>query len=148
MISLRKRKAQAVVELAILFPFFLLIVVGGIIDFGFAFYNLIALQQIANDTAQYAVDPVTETGRGEADITAFVNSRKPVWWSGSIVASAATLNTADGVAKTKRISLSYNSQTYTPFYRTVMEVASGNSSIPVTAMVVFQIPKNVAVGGS
>ncbi|GAB1353812.1 hypothetical protein MASR1M12_25500 [Erysipelotrichia bacterium] len=40
----KKNKGQAIVELALVFPFFLLIILGGIIDFGFAFYNYVTLR--------------------------------------------------------------------------------------------------------
>ena len=36
----KKKKGQAIVEMAILFPVFLLVIVGGVVDFGFAFYNM------------------------------------------------------------------------------------------------------------
>lgn len=32
-----RRNGQAIVEMALLVPFFLLVIVGGIVDFGFAF---------------------------------------------------------------------------------------------------------------
>ena len=48
---LNRKKGQSIVEMSLLFPLFLLIIVGGIVDFGFAFYNVLALQQVANDAA-------------------------------------------------------------------------------------------------
>ncbi len=48
----RRSGGQAVVEFALLLPLFLLVIVGGVVEFGISFYNYITLQQLANDAAQ------------------------------------------------------------------------------------------------
>jgi Flp pilus assembly protein TadG len=150
------KKGQAVVEFVLLFPFFLLVIVGGIVDFGFAFYNLISLQQIANDAAQYAtVAAAGPSGRSDADIQTFINQRKPSWWQGTFTVTTAltsssttpqikvdTLRTADNIAPVKRITLQYNSPMYTPFYHTLVRLAGDASGLRIQAGAAFQIPQN------
>ena len=82
----RKTKGQAIVEMAMVFPFFLLIVVGGIIDFGFAFYNYQTLQQIANDTAQWAAESLKDVNDTGA-IVEYANGMRPTWWTGAYTVS-------------------------------------------------------------
>lgn len=139
---LRKRKkGQAIVELALVFPFFLLIIVGGIIDFGFAFYNFLTLQQLANDTAQWAADSQISS---DSAISNFVNGKKPSWWSGSFTlytVERVQLPTTKGTVI--RIKLGYESPTYTPFYQTMLSATTGNSSISLAAMASYKEPQHV-----
>lgn len=142
---LRKRKkGQAIVELALVFPFFLLIIVGGIIDFGFAFYNFLTLQQLANDTAQWAADSRISS---DSAISNFVNSKKPTWWNGTFtlytVERLPLATTGGSLSTVIRIRLGYDSPTYTPFYQTMLNATTGNSSISLSAMASYKEPQHV-----
>lgn len=135
-----RQRGQAIVELALLFPFFLLIIVGGIIDFGFAFYNALTLQQLANDTAQWAADNEIKL---DSEILAFIGNKKPSWWTGVFqdpVISRATLITGGSVVK---INLTYESPAYTPFYQTMLSATGGNSSINLSALASYKEPEHV-----
>lgn len=136
---MKRKKGQALIEMAILFPAFLLVIIGGIIDFGFAFYNMLALQQLANDAAQTAA----EENLSESETLSFINSYSaaPISWrsSGIYNASISTINMNDG-SKIKRINLEYNSKTYTPFYQTVMNAVTGNDYLVLRTQAAYKIP--------
>lgn len=134
---MKRRKGQAIVEMAIVFPFFLLIIIGGIIDFGFAFNNQLTLQQIANNTAKFAA----ETSADQAQITNFANSLKPKWWDGKFSVfyhSPRNLKTGGVIHK---VSISYDSPAYTPFYKTMFKVTSGLDYIKLGVNVAYKSPE-------
>ncbi|MBI3039858.1 pilus assembly protein [bacterium] len=140
---LRKiRKGQAIVELALLFPFFLLIIVGGIIDFGFAFYNFVTLQQIANDTARYGAEGNGTSGVSDSNILSFANSKKPSWWSGTYSPSVSRVSISG--ATVIRVVISYQTPVYTPFYQTLLGSFTSNTFIPLSVVAAYQIPNQVA----
>ena len=137
---MKKRKGQAVVEFALVFPFFLLIVIGGIIDFGFAFYNHLTLQQIANNTAKYAAYNKADTNQ----ITQYANSLKPQWWDGkfSILSSEPQALKTGGTIY--HVSLAYGSPVYTPFYKTMYKVSSGDTFINLSVSAGYKTPEYIA----
>ena len=150
MLLRRRRKGQAIVEMAFLFPFFLLIIAGGIVDFGFAFYNFIRLQQIANDAAQYAVEGYYQTHDKDAPIPgtsvigSYVLTKKPRWWVGNLtVEKVDVVNSSDGQAKIAKVFVRYDSQVYTPFYQTLMGQVTGHKNIPLRVLSAYQRPVNV-----
>ena len=125
---LRKMKrGQALVEFALVFPFILLIVVGGMIDFGFALYNFISLQQVANDTAQWAAD------RNKLDpsliIQAAINNASKLGWniSGLVIHTIKFPDFTNGgiTEHGVTVTLTYNSPTSTPFYLTLVKATTG-----------------------
>jgi len=139
----RPRTGQAIVELALVFPFFLLIVLGGIIDFGFAFNNLITLQQISSDAARFAAEGNGGTGVPEQKVRDFIFSRKPPWWGGNFVISPMEVKPLqNGEVKIIKVFLTYESPVYTPFYAIMVKVASGMTSINLSVVSAYQIPKN------
>lgn len=142
----KRKSGQAIVEMAFLFPFFLLVIVGGIIDFGFAFYNLLSLQQIANDTAQWAAESNGIIGRRNAsEITQYAQSKKPAWWSGVFTVHTPEVVTTATNAEVIRVAMSYESPTYTPFYQTILGAVTGSTYIKLGVFAGYQIPKVVAV---
>lgn len=139
---MRRKKGQAIVEMALVFPFFLLIIVGGIIDFGFAMYNSLTLQQIANDSAQWAADNrITET----TAITNYItdNDKIPSWWQGKFAEPIVETPDLDSGGKVVRVRLGYESPTYTPFYQTMLSGITGSPSISLYAIASYKIPQHV-----
>lgn len=137
---MRRKKGQAIVEMALVFPFFLLIIVGGIIDFGFAMYNSLTLQQIANDSAQWAADKqITET----TTIENYINGKKPGWWQGKFAEPIIETPDLDSGGKVVRVRLGYESPTYTPFYQTMLSGITGSPSISLYAIASYKIPQHV-----
>lgn len=135
---MKKRKGQVLVEFALIFPFFILIVIGGIIDFGFAFYNQLTLQQIANNTAKYAA-----FNRADGlKIAQYATSLKPKWWEGNF-----TLHPSDPIdietgGKLYKVALSYNSPAYTPFYKALFKVTNdGKDYINIHAFAAYKAPE-------
>lgn len=141
----KRKNGQAIVEMALVFPFFMLIIIGGLIDFGFAFYNFLTLQQIANDAAQWAAE--SNGTIGETSPTAIINyanARRPGWWTGSFTVHPPKIATLTSGGTTISILVSYDSPTYTPFYQTILSATSGNSSIKLSALAAYKIPEVVA----
>jgi len=135
----RRKKGQAIVELAMVFPFFLLIILGGIIDFGFAFYNYVTLQGLANDTAAWAADNKVFSSASASD---FVNgsAKKPAWMTKQITTAVNVMDLPSGV-KVVRVNLGYDSPVYTPFYQTMFSAIVGSTSISLGTMAAYQVPQ-------
>ena len=139
---LNRKKGQSIVEMALIFPLFLLIIVGGIVDFGFAFYNILALQQVANDAAVTGA----EKNMSDDQIRTFIANYRtpPISWnqSGIYTANVSTINMSDG-SHMKRVELSYNSKTYTPFYQTALNSVTGNNFITLRTQAAYKVPNTV-----
>jgi hypothetical protein len=141
----KRKKGQAIVEMALVFPFFLLVVVGGLIDFGFAFYNFLTLQQIANDAAQWAAESNGTAGvTSQTSISDYANSRRPSWWTGAFTVHPPRITPLTTGGQTITLLVSYESPTYTPFYQTIVSATSGSSSIRLAAAAAYKIPEIVA----
>ena len=142
MLKRKRKRGQSIVEMSLLFPLFMLVIVGGIVDFGFAFYNILALQQVANDTASNAA----EKNMSDAQIRNYISqySAPPISWheSGIYKATINTLNMSDG-STMKRIALEYNSKTYTPFYQTAINAITGNNYIVLRTQATYKVPNTV-----
>ena len=139
----RKRKrGQSIVEMSLIFPFFLLIVVGGIVDFGFAFYNILALQQLVNDAASNAA----EKNMNDTQINNYIAqySSPPVSWhqAGIYEATISNVNMADGSVM-KRVDITYKSKTYTPFYQTALNAINGNDYLTLRTQATYKVPNTV-----
>lgn len=138
----KKKRGQAIVELALLFPVFLLVIIGGIVDFGFAFYNMLALQQVANDAAQTGA----EKNFSDNQLQNYINSYKapPVGWksSGIYNANISAITMSDGSVM-KRVSLEYNSKIYTPFYQTAIQTVTGHDYLVLRTQATYKVPKTV-----
>ena len=138
----KRKKGQAIVEMAILFPVFLLVIVGGIVDFGFAFYNMLALQQVANDSSFASA----ERNLSEAQTLEYISnySTPPVGWhnSGIYTVSISTINMTDG-SNMKKVELEYNSKVYTPFYQTIVNTITGNDYLVLKTQASYKIPNNI-----
>lgn len=139
----KKRKGQAIVEMALVFPFFLLIIVGGIIDFGFAFYNFLSLQQIVNDTSQWAAESQGSSGVPSAsEIITFANSKRPNWWVGAFTVAPPEIKDLSSTGgQYVSIVMTYESPTYTPFYQIIFQATGGDASIKLAAQAAYKIPE-------
>ncbi len=139
---LNRKKGQSIVEMSLIFPLFLLIIVGGIVDFGFAFYNMLALQQLANDAASTGA----EKNYNDEQIRTYIAnySSPPISWnqSGIYTSNISTITMSDG-SRMKRVFLTYNSKTYTPFYQTVLNSVTGNNFIVLRTQATYKVPGTV-----
>lgn len=132
----RSRRGQSLVELAMVFPFFLLIIIGGIIDFGFALHNVITLQQLTNDAAQWGA----EKNHSDEEIIAFINNRKPTSFKGSFTVMCPQRTRLTSGGQVIKICLSYESPAYTPFYKAMLKGTTGNDSIRISTLAAYKIP--------
>lgn len=158
------KNGQSMVELCLILPILLIVLLGGIIDFGYAFYNYIALQQLANDTAMFASSPyvpiteqnasgTSEIGQTDEDIKNFVKARKPPLWNyvdnsspvhnDLFVTLPAPFKTADGLAYVRRVTLDFRSPLLTPFWKAIADVSPWKEGIPLRTSSVFQVPRNI-----
>lgn len=139
------RRGQALVELSLIFPMVLLVIVGGIIDFGFSFCNLLSLQELANDGANWAAETGGADGRSQDALETYVRARAPAWWDvvnvnrADLVITRAT-GTTTNAAKTLRVTLTYKSKIYTPFWQSAAAIAAGNGKVTLAAAALYQIP--------
>lgn len=146
-----KRKGQSLVELALVLPVLLMILLGGIVDFGYAFYNYITLQQIANDAAMFAINPYipgetlpNPTGQTDVEVRKFAQAKMPANW-GTIPASDIVLQMTTKVDDNyptkplyyRRVTLTYRSPLYTPFWKAFW------ANIPLRASAIYQVPRSV-----
>ncbi len=126
----KSKKGQAVVELALVFPFFLLIIVGGIIDFGFSMYNYLTLQQISSTAVAWGA----ENKKSDHEIQEYANELKPPWWkegfSVNKVERSTLTQTQGNVIK---LTLAYETPMLTPFYQVLVEAVAKKRSINIAA---------------
>lgn len=144
----KRKKGQALVEMAMVFPFFLLIIVGGLIDFGFAFYNYLTLQQIANDVAQWAAESNGSIGQPESSIGPYAFSQKPSWWTGNFTVHPPQTIQVSNNENVIKIGMTYESPTYTPFYQIIFKAGSGSTSIKLSTIAAYKIPAVVFTRGA
>lgn len=137
---MKKRKGQALVEFALVFPFFLLIVIGGIVDFGFAFYNHLTLQQIVNNTAKYAA----YNNADQIQISQYANSLKPEWWDGNFTVLPSEPQNLKTGGKIYQVAASYDNPAYTPFYMGMYKLANGRACITISASAAYKAPEHLA----
>ena len=137
---MKKRKGQALVELALVFPFFLLIVIGGIIDLGFAFYNSLTLQQIVNNTAKFAAYNSANT----LQTSEYANSQKPKWWDGSFSVYPSAPKTLETGGKIYSVAISYDCPAYTPFYKIMYKATSGTQYFKLYAKAAYKAPEYIS----
>ncbi|NLV93194.1 MAG: pilus assembly protein [Candidatus Riflebacteria bacterium] len=129
----KRSRGQAVVELAIVFPFFLLIIVGGIVDFGFSIYNYLTLQQIVSDTASWGA----ENKKSDAEITEYANKLKPTWWKGEYkIHKLERLELPETKGNVIKLTITYETPMMTPFYQILLDAARKKTSILIAAMAV------------
>jgi Flp pilus assembly protein TadG len=69
----RRRRGQSLVEFAIVFPVFML-VVGGIIQFGIIFWGQNTLNQIVRDAGRYAVTERDCSSTSQTDVLAKIDA--------------------------------------------------------------------------
>ncbi|NLI77144.1 MAG: pilus assembly protein [Candidatus Riflebacteria bacterium] len=154
MFTVRRRKGQALVEMALMAPLLFLFVMCGLVNFGFAFYRYITLQQAVNSAAMWGAEKKgTVTGTVTSyDIMGWLRSTErpplPPWWSRSEIESIQVSvpnplpETSDRSAKIVVVTFTFDSPLYTPFYQVLFEKINGKKAIPMVVRAAFQIPRN------
>ena len=142
MLKRNRKKGQSIVEMSLLFPVFLLVIVGGIVDFGFAFYNALALQQLVNDAAAISA----EKDYNQYETLSYIQNypATPMGWSQSgIYTPQVTRLYMSDDSTMIRVEISYKSKTYTPFYQTMFSAVSGDEFITLRTQATYKVPNVV-----
>ena len=129
----RRENGQSVLEFALILPI-LLIIIGGIIDFGWLFYNQYARNNGAREGARYAVANASHQN-SEAMITTKVNSVLPASAKNGLVVTVTWSNTTTRILGDVEVKLSSNMQILTP----VLGVFYDNQIVPMTAKVIMKV---------
>lgn len=146
MLRFNKKRGQSIVEMSLLFPLFLLIVVGGIVDFGFAFYNMLALQQVANDAACIGAELHMQIDEVKNYIKN--HSSPPMSWqeAGIYTPIVKYLSMEEEGEVLLSVELRYKSRTYTPFYQTALNATTGDDYLPLHTQVAYKLLRNMRRG--
>lgn len=160
-----RKHGQAIIELALLMPLFLLVVVAGILEFGLIFYNAITLQQIANNVAQYAAEatPSPDSSGYYSRIDSIANecnyqlakqrSKLALAYSSELTDQYRTIIVKPtdpdgqvtvpegGIVKTWKITIEFKSPLLTPLYSYLAGVLSdsGNPYFPLRARAIYPV---------
>lgn len=128
-------KGQAVVEFALVLPFFLLIIVGGIIDFGVGINNYITLQNLISSSAEWGA----KYGKNQKEIEQFINNNKPQSLNNiEFKSEIIKLQTGGSVLK---ISAYCIIPAITPFYKIITNNLTNTHGIKISTASAFKIPE-------
>ncbi|HEY9069838.1 MAG TPA: TadE family protein [Candidatus Ozemobacteraceae bacterium] len=149
----RGKNGQALVEMALVMPLLILVLLCGVVDFGFVLYRYISLQQLANEATSSAAEwqyrpGVAITGPMiEAWLTNTASHTLPACWTISEVqkirATVKTVDTSDKQAKILVVGLVYDAPLYTPFFQAMFKKIAGKPGITLATKVAYQIPQNI-----
>ena len=110
---------QAMVEFALVLPIFLLILCG-IIDFGWLFYNQLSLNNACREGARYAVVNTADGSNTQAIINHINNSTTTVFANDGVNIEIEYSSPADPTAGDITVSLEADISFFTPVLSTVL----------------------------
>ncbi len=110
---------QAMVEFALILPIFLLILCG-IIDFGWLFYNQLSLNNACREGARYAVVNTADNADTSAIINHIENTTTTVFANDGIDISVSYSSPADPTAGDITVSMKADISFFTPVLSTVL----------------------------
>ena len=115
----RKEDGQAMVEFALILPIFLLILCG-IIDFGWLFYNQLSLNNACREGARYAVVNTAEDASTQAIINHIENSTTTVFANDGVDIEITYTAPNDPTSGDIKVTLEAEISFFTPVLSTVM----------------------------
>lgn len=115
----RHEDGQAMVEFALILPVFLLILCG-IIDFGWLFYNQLSLNNACREGARYAVVHTAENADTQAIINHIENTTTTVFANDGIDISVKYSSPSDPTAGDVTVDLKADISFFTPVLSTVL----------------------------
>ena len=134
---MKYKNGQALVEFALVLPLFLLIIIGGIIDFGLSINNKITLQNLAGDIAKWgALNHKTN----EEINNYFISQNKSNLHCQLSKIERIKLNNGGNAIK---IVISYENPMLTPFYQILLEKIVDKQSITIKAIAVYKEPEYI-----
>lgn len=119
--SMKKRRedGQAMVEFALVLPIFLLILCG-IIDFGWLFYNQLSLNNACREGARYAVVNTAENADTQAIINHIENATTTVFANDGVDIRVSYSSPGDPTSGDITVSLEADISFFTPVLSTVL----------------------------
>lgn len=115
----RKEDGQSMVEFALILPIFLLILCG-IIDFGWLFYNQLSLNNACREGARYAVVNTADNADTQAIINHIENTTTTVFANDGIDITVAYSAPADPTSGDITVSLEADISFFTPVLSTIL----------------------------
>jgi len=130
----RNEDGQAMVEFALVLPIFLLILCG-IIDFGWLFYNQLALNNICREGARYAIVNTAEDHSTNAILTHIDNYIDSTYVIGDVDVTVKYTKPLDPVGGDVKVVAEKDFKYLTPIISTV----TGKPSRKLVAEVVMKV---------
>lgn len=115
----RREDGQSMVEFALILPIFLLILCG-IIDFGWLFYNQLSLNNACREGARYAVVNTAEDADTQAIIDHIENVTTTVFSNDGVDITIEYSSPADPTAGDITVSMKADISFFTPVLSTVL----------------------------
>ena len=115
----RREDGQAMVEFALILPIFLLILCG-IIDFGWLFYNQLSLNNACREGARYAVVHTAENADTLAIINHIENSTTTVFANDGVDITVTYSSPTDPTSGDITVSMEADISFFTPVLSTVL----------------------------
>lgn len=115
----RREDGQAMVEFALILPIFLLILCG-IIDFGWLFYNQLSLNNACREGARYAVVHTAENADTGAIINHIENTSTTVFANDGVDITVEYTLPADPTSGDVKVSMQADISFFTPVLSTVL----------------------------
>ena len=115
----KREDGQAMVEFALILPIFLLILCG-IIDFGWLFYNQLSLNNACREGARYAVVNTAEDASTQAIINHIENTTTTVFANDGVDIKIEYSSPADPTAGDITVSMEAEISFFTPVLSTVL----------------------------
>ncbi len=115
----RREDGQAMVEFALILPIFLLILCG-IIDFGWLFYNQLSLNNACREGARYAVVNTADNADTQAIINHIENTTTTVFANDGIDIKVEYTSPADPTSGDIKVSMQADISFFTPVLSTVL----------------------------
>lgn len=129
----RGEDGQAMVEFALILPIFLLILCG-IIDFGWLFYNQLSLNNACREGARYAVVNTAEGNGTQAIINHIENATTTVFANDGVRIDVEYTTPSDPTAGDVTVSMEADISFFTPVLSTVL-----GSERTITSTVVMKV---------
>lgn len=117
--KLKREDGQSMVEFALILPIFLLILCG-IIDFGWLFYNQLSLNNACREGARYAVVHTEENADTQAIINHIENLSTNVFANDGVDITVAYSAPSDPTAGDITVSMEADISFFTPVLSTVL----------------------------
>ncbi len=115
----QREDGQAMVEFALILPIFLLILCG-IIDFGWLFYNQLTLNNACREGARYAVVNTAEDANTQAIINHIENSQFHVFANDGVDITVTYSAPNDPTSGDITVNMSADISFFTPVLSTIM----------------------------